>query len=264
MDEPMTRDSQLPEAELARLADGSLPPAREAELRALVRSSPEASRALAEQERAISMIRSVNTPAPDSLRLRIEGMTASARPRDRQRPRFRLRLRLALPTTAAVAAAALVIVLLAGGVSSSPSSPSLRQTVRLALASPMYPAPPETNGTASTLADTAAGIPFPYWQRSVGWRALGSRHDQLSGRSITTVFYGSPNGERVGYSIVGGPPVPVIGGVTALRRGVWFTLLREGSARLVTWLRSGHTCVIAGRGVSQRTLLRLATADIPQ
>jgi hypothetical protein len=29
-------------------------------------------------------------------------------------------------------------------------------------------------------------------------------------------------------------------------------------------LRSGHTCVIAGRSVSDRTLLRLASSDIPQ
>ena len=32
---------------------------------------------------------------------------------------------------------------------------------------------------------------------------------------------------------------------------------------MVTWLRNGHTCVIAGRGVSNPMLLHLATADIP-
>jgi hypothetical protein len=30
---------------------------------------------------------------------------------------------------------------------------------------------------------------------------------------------------------------------------------------LITWVRNGHTCVIAGRNVSYATLLRLASAD---
>ena len=68
---------------------------------------------------------------------------------------------------------------------------------------------------------------------------------------------------RVGYTIVTGPPVTVRGGVTVTSHGIPYTLKRVGPARLITWLRNGHTCVIAGQGVTYRTLLRLATADLP-
>jgi len=34
-----------------------------------------------------------------------------------------------------------------------------------------------------------------------------------------------------------------------------------GDAKLITWVRNGHTCIIAGRDVSYATLLRLASAD---
>jgi len=62
---------------------------------------------------------------------------------------------------------------------------------------------------------------------------------------------------------VTGPPIPVHGGVTLTRDGIPFTFMRKGSVRLVTWLRSGHTCVIAGREISNPQLLKLATADVP-
>jgi hypothetical protein len=85
----------------------------------------------------------------------------------------------------------------------------------------------------------------------------------VAGRSIVTVFYTSPWGARVGYAIVGGPPVKVPGGTTVTHNGVEFTFLRHGQARLVTWIRDGHTCVIAGRNVANGTLLRLASEEIP-
>jgi hypothetical protein len=36
-------------------------------------------------------------------------------------------------------------------------------------------------------------------------------------------------------------------------------VLRSGAATIVTWLRDGHTCVLAARGVDASVLLRLAT-----
>lgn len=258
MDEHMTDDPQFPEAELARLADGSLPAAREAELHAELERSPELALALSEQERAIAVLRQAEVPAPQGLRTRVEEQARAATARRRQ-PRFRLG-RLLPAATALAAGAAVVIVLLAGG--GQISGPSLQQAALAALGAPTRSAPSEATGPANTLNATGAGIPFPYWQRSLGWRAVGARVDRLSGRSIVTVFYASPQGHRVGYTIVGGASVRVSGGVTVTRGGVAFTLLRRGSARLVTWLRSGHTCVIAGREVSDRTLLTLAMADV--
>jgi len=241
MDEQMTDEPQFPETELARLADGSLSASRQAELRAEVKRSPELARALFEQERAFAMLRSAEVTAPDSLRMRVEDLArAAAAPR--RRPHFRF----------------------GGALPRAAGGPSLRQTARLALASATMPAPSEASTKTPSLDVSAAGIPFPYWERSVGWRASGARVEKLSGRRIITVFYNGPKGDRVGYAIVPGAPVPVRGGFRVTRDGVAFRLLSDGSVRLVTWLRSGHTCVIAGRAVSDRTLLRLATADIPQ
>jgi len=258
MDDPMIHDQQHPEADLARLADGSLPDQRRGELRAEVESSGALAQALAQQERALVMLRSVDVVAPDSLRAAVQDQIRAART---VRPwRLRRRLSVGVRAAAAVAAvAAVVIVLLAPG---GATGPTLPQTVALTLASATYPAPPEAPGTSGTLADTAAGIAFPYWQRSVGWRALGARADRFAGRRVVTVYYGGRSGGRVGYAIVGGAPLAVRGGLSQTRHGIAFRLLHEGSVRLVTWLRSGHTCVIAGRAVSDQTLLTLATADL--
>jgi anti-sigma factor RsiW len=258
-DDAMNDESQFPEAELARLADGSLPARRQAKLRAELKRSPELARALSEQERAVALLRSVDVPASDSLRLRIQEQAETATTR-RRRPR--LRFGWALPAATGLAVLAAAVILLVGGGGSS--GPSLQQTARLALAAATYPAPSEAPGTAAVLDAGAAGIRFPYWERSVDWRAVGARADRISGRSIVTVFYSSRYGDRVGYSIVGGAPVPVSGGVRVMRDRIGFTLVSEGPAKVVTWLRSGHTCVIAGQGVSDRTLLALATADTPQ
>ena len=35
--------------------------------------------------------------------------------------------------------------------------------------------------------------------------------------------------------------------------------MRENGARLVTWLRDGHLCVVSGRDMDSATLLRLAS-----
>jgi hypothetical protein len=266
MDSEMKKtDSQFPEAELTRLADGSLPASRQAELRGELERSPELASALAEQERAVTLLRSADeVQAPDSLRQRIEEQArAAGASRRRVRPRPRVRLRLAIPSVSALAAAvAVAVVLIAGG--GGTSAPTLAQATHLTLASATFPAPTESSSGANTLTDTAAGIPFPYWGRSVGFNAVGARADRVSGRDIVTVFYASQSGTRVGYAIVGGAALPVHGGTTVWRHGVPFTLLNLGGARLVTWLRSGHTCVIAGRSVRDRTLLALASGDVPQ
>ncbi|MGI9184299.1 MAG: hypothetical protein ACR2GZ_04925 [Solirubrobacteraceae bacterium] len=253
MDENMSDEPQFAEAELARVADGSLEATREAEVRRRLEGSPELSAALREQERAMTLLRAIDVQAPESLHTILK---EHARRADRE-PRRRLRLGLgyALPTAVAIAAA-LVIVLVTGA---APSGPSLRQTVRLTLAAATYPGPSERS--ASTLDASAAGVPFPYWEQTVGWRAVGARADRVSGREIQTVFYRGRHGHRVGYAIVDGPAVPVGQGRTVTLGGVPYRFRHQGSATLVTWLRSGHTCVIAGRGVSEVTLLRLATAD---
>jgi hypothetical protein len=261
MEEKMTDDSQFPEAELARLADGSLPGSREAELREELGRRPELTSALAEQERAMTMLRSDATPAPDSLHRWVQEQTAAATPK-RSRPRLpQIRLGVLVPVvTTALAAAVILLVVVIGN--NGAGNPNLNQATRLALSTPTTPAPAEATPGARTLDVSAGGVRFPYWGHTVGWHTTGTRTDKISGRATVTVFY-RRLGHTVGYTIVTGAPLPVNGGQTVTRGGVPYTFIRQGPARSVTWVRGNHTCVIAGRSVTNVTLLKLATADIP-
>ena len=253
MEDQMSNEPQSPEAELARLADGSLPETRAAELRAEVAKSPQLEQALAEQKRALALVRSADPPAPDSLRRWVDEQTRAAAP-VRQRPR--LRIGFALPAIAALAVVIAALVVVASGGS---SAPTLQQTTHVALAAAVAPAPGVAPGDRAVLTETVAGIPFPNWGPT-GWKPSGARVDKLAGRTIVTVFYKDPNGNKVGYAIVGGAPIAVKGGTTQNVGGVEYTFLTIGSAHLVTWVQSGHTCVVAGRDVSPQTLLHLVTA----
>ena len=101
-------------AELAALADGSLAPERRAEVEAQVAASAELARRLAEQERAISLMRSAaaQVEAPEALRARID-----AQRRQRRVPATR---RLAL--VGAVAAAGVAAIAVGIGVFGSTTS----------------------------------------------------------------------------------------------------------------------------------------------
>jgi hypothetical protein len=256
MEDEMTDETQFPDAELARLADGTLPPGREAELRAEVDRSPELAASLAEQQRAVSLMSTLDERAPDSLRARIEADTAGSRS-SRRAPRWRPSLVLPAATALAVVVAALVVLL-----QGSTGSPTVPQTVRVTLAAATLPAPAQDAARPYALKLGVDGIPFPDWQQSLGWSATGARLDTIGGRHIATVFYTGRGGQRVGYAIVSGAPLPVGAGAASVKRGgETYTLQRHGTSRLVTWVRSGHTCVIAGADVSFPTLLGLATGD---
>ena len=250
----MTDPPQLPEADLAALADGSLPAARQAELRVRVQASPQLAAALAEQEQAVSLLRALDQPAPAALRARVRELTGAVAPPAARR-RHRL-LFMPAATALAVVVVALIVAVQGGG-----RAPTVPQTARLALAAATEPTPPVDRGEPDRLSLVAAGIPFPYYERTLGWETAGRRTDTLGGRRIVTVFYRSANGTRVGYMIVSGSPLNPGQGREVTRGGVRFTLAHAGAATLVTWRRSGHTCVIAGRSVLESVLLTLAEAD---
>jgi anti-sigma factor RsiW len=102
------RDSGREEpAELAALADGSLPPERRAALEASVAASPELADRLDEQRRAVALVRgaAAGTDAPHSLRTRVEA--------ERRGRRAHAGTRVAVAGAVAVAAVAVAVALLA-------------------------------------------------------------------------------------------------------------------------------------------------------
>src|SRR5215208_8308 len=105
-------------ADLARLADGTLPPERRAEVEARVAASPQLARIAERQAVALAALRSTaDTGAPVRLRSRVERRAAGGDRAARRRPR-----RMVLGGAfAAVAAVALALVLvLPGGLSGGP------------------------------------------------------------------------------------------------------------------------------------------------
>jgi anti-sigma factor RsiW len=254
----MTDQSQLPEAELAALADGSLPADRRAQLRAQIEASPELASALTEQERAVTMLRALDEPAPAALRARVREMTDGAERNAGPRRAWRWRRSLFVPaaTALAVAVAALIVLLGSGG----SSAPTVPQTAHLALAAATAPAPAEDPAHSGQLRLRVGGIAFPYYGHSAGWEATGVRTDAIGGRRIVTVFY-MEQGHRVGYAIVSGAPLAVGGGKVIMEGGVSYRVQHTGSALLITWRQGGHTCVIAGQRVNSATLLALASAE---
>jgi anti-sigma factor RsiW len=253
MEGNMTDERKQPDGELTRLADGSLPADRQADLLAQIERSPELTAALAEQERAVTMLRALDAPAPAALRARVDELTGVSAPR--RAPRWR-RL-VVLPGATAIAAAAAAVVILVTGGTSAPTVPA---AAHFALASATLPSPAVDANQSGDLTLRGAGIPFPAWANE-GWTTDGARTDTSGGRRITTVFYKSPRGKRIGYAITGGSPLSGAHGATATRYGVTFTMQPAGDAKLITWVRNGHTCIIAGRNVSYATLLRLASID---
>jgi hypothetical protein len=245
--------------QIAPLADGSLTGAARDELAARVEASPALRTQLREQERAVALMRATEkVAAPASLRAAVNELTApsaAARSHRIAAPRWRPRLFVPLATGLAVAIAAVVIA-----VQGTPA-PTVTQTARLALAPATAPPPAEQTANRDLLSAHVGNIPFPSYQEEVGWKATGLRRDSLHGRTVTTVFYRARNGTRAGYSIVSGDTLADPQGSAVTTHGVRYTFARVGSARLVTWRRSGHTCVIASHSLSDRTLLTLAIAD---
>ncbi len=157
--------------------------------------------------------------------------------------------------------AVLAVVGLSGGKNHSGSSSSLnvQQTASLTLSVATGPAPSENERDRSQLQVAVDGVAFPYWKERFGWRGIGTRSDVVAGRTVRTVFYANSAGQRVGYAIASGRAPAIAGGRVVRRWGVSYRLLEHAGATVVTWQRGGHLCVMAGRGVSARTLVNLAS-----
>jgi hypothetical protein len=256
------------EAELTRLADGTLPESEREQLHARVAGAPELQMRLREQQRAVSLVQSTaGIAAPASLRASVAELTDAAAPRRRHGRSAADRRQTAIwrprASIGLVAVAALLIAVVSVALHGR-TAPTVGSAARLALAPATGRAPALSTTNHDVLAIRPVGaraIPFPSYVRLTAWRAIGVRHDTLSGRHVTTVFY-SVAATRVGYSIVSGAALSVPHGSTVRGpTGVRYVFVSSGGAQIITWRRDGHTCVIAGRSVARRTLLALAAAD---
>jgi hypothetical protein len=210
--------------------------------------------------------------APDRLRRSVEQMASEAAARPRRRlalPWLQPRaprvpraaganpLRVRLTVAAALSAAALAVVAILPGTGARPA-PTVLQASRVALEPATLASPAESVRNRDQLEISVEGLPYPYWGGHRGWPAAGARRDRLGGRSVTTVFYATGGGARIGYAIVAGRPLPEPPAGTVLDRGgVRFRVLSAGGATIVTWREAGHTCILAGRGVPARAMMRL-------
>jgi anti-sigma factor RsiW len=244
-------------AELSALADGTLDPARRAEVEARIGASPELS-ALYERERrvvvALHQARAADR-APERLRARIE----AARPA--RSIVVRRRLGYGGAVAAALAAVGLALVLaLPGG---APGAPSVSDAAALAARGPTTAAPAaEQIGSGSRLNQNVGEVYFPDWTARFGWRAVGARTDRLGGRQAVTVYY-AWHGKRVAYTIVAAPPLAEPAAQRTVLNGVELRTLSVNGQRVVTWRESGDTCVLSGSGVSVSRLQKLAAWSGP-
>jgi anti-sigma factor RsiW len=240
-------DEQL--ADLARLADGTLPAERREQVEAQVASSPELARLLESQAVAVAALRhaSEDTGAPARLRARVER---------RRAPRARRRLAPARAVVAAGAAAAIAIALVLPGTLSG--GLTVTDAAAFADKAPSRPPPAAVAGTPQLLDAKVDGVPFPNYAKKFGWKPVGARHDHASGHDVTTVYY-RKGGRTIAYSIVSGDALewPSDARVST-RGGVDYRVLRHGGRTIVTWKRGGQTCVLSARTVPHPELVKLA------
>jgi anti-sigma factor RsiW len=238
-------------AELAALADGTLPPERRTAVEAWVAASPQLQELLDRQRQAVAATRALaEDPAPESLLATVE---AGRRGRESARAR---RSRL-VPRLALAGVLAVVVAVVAALVSSGPGAPTVAEAARLAERAPSEPAPTAV-GDGTQLDLDVEGVVFPDLLESYGWEAVGMRRDEIDGRDATTVFY-EKGGRRIAYVIVAGSGLPRPGGAPSTTRGgVLLHTLRVDGRLAVTWRRLGRTCILIGP-VSEDELLTLAS-----
>ena len=238
-------------AELAALADGSLPAERRAEVEARVAASPELRELVERQRQAVVATQALSSePPPASL---VETVEALRPRRGARRPRAqRLVPRLALAGGLAAAVAVAAAVLLTGG----PGGPTVADAAGLASKPANGPAPAPISSTK--LSADVQGVAFPNFARWAGWQTQGVWRGRVDGRDATVVFYGKGS-RRIAYVIVAGSGLPRPSGGQATRRhGVVYQTLRLNGRLAVTWPRAGHTCVLIG-DATRAELVRLAS-----
>ncbi len=248
-DEPRITEADL--ADIAALADGSMPADRREDVRERIATSPELTAELARQTRATELVahaqRQVSAPA--GLRARVGAE------RTRRRPLVSPR-RLGFATggiAVAVAAVILALFVIPSGVT---GGTLLAEAAATHARASERPAPPPRN--AALLDLERFGVMFPNWTGEFEWTAVGARDDRVRGRDVATVTYRKGDA-TLGYSVISGDRVDAPGSARALiRDGVPLRVFRDGDRTIVVFDRGSRTCVVSGVGVPEDTLTKLA------
>jgi hypothetical protein len=244
-------------AELSALADGTLDPARHAEVQARIQASPELT-ALYERERlvvdALHQARATER-APARLRERVDASRPSRATVARRRFVF--------AGGVAAALAAVVLALVLALPSGTPGGPSVSDAAALAALGSTQPAPVRDPSSPGGRQYEGLGeVYFPNWATRFGWSAVGTRTDNLGGHSAVTVYYKRKN-STVAYTIVHSPPLTQPSTKGTDWNGTELRTLEANGRLVVTWRRDGDTCVLSGTGVTAAELQRLAAWKAP-
>ena len=244
-------------ADLSALADGTLDPARKADVEAHIGASPELAALYERERRVVQALHHARATerAPEGLRAKIE----SSRPRRATAARRRL----AYAGAAVAALAAVVLALVLALPSGTPGAPSVSDAAALAARGPAQAAPaPDPGRPGARLHQSVGDVYFPNWTSRFGWEAVGSRTDKLGGHTAITVYYRWRD-VTIAYTIVHSPPLPEPSGKAASWDGTELRTLELNGRLVVTWRRAGDTCVLSGTGITAAELQRLAAWKVP-
>jgi hypothetical protein len=246
------------EAALAAYVDGRLDPAERTSVETRAASDPNFAAALALQQEGRDAIATAaeSTGAPLALRARVEGLSAKGRRHGDRRPSARTRLGgIRWPgaglVAGAVAAVLAALVLFGGGgpgvddVAAAAERQPTGQVATVPAKSPL-------------LREKVGNVIFPNYFTKFGWKAVGTRTDEIGGRDTRTVFY-EKDGKRIAYTIVAGDALKWPDGASKTDvEGTVVRALELEGREVVTWKRGGHTCVLSSKDVPRAELLALA------
>ena len=246
------------EADLVAFVDGRLDPERQARVEARAAKDPAYKAALLHQQVGRNAVTAAAeaTGAPLALKTRVGEMgTARGRRHGERGPSARTRLGgIRWPTAGVVAggiAAVLAAIVLVGG------GPGIEDVAAAAVRPPdarVAPVPAQSK----VLKEHVGEVRFPNYLAKFGWKAVGTRTDEIEGRATRTVFY-EKGGRRIAYTVVSGAALEQPGGADrATVEGTVVRALRADGREVVTWRRRGHTCVLSAKDVPRAELLALA------
>jgi hypothetical protein len=205
------------------------------------------------QLRVSRTLRSGGPAMPTALRSRLAERSAPRRPVG---SRSRARLALAGGLAAAALALGLVLTIL----SDRGGSLTVEEAARPSSFAATGAAPTTDDRRPALLRATFAGVSYPAWERQFEWFATGQRRDSLvGGRRARTVFYRHAH-HRIGYTVVGGPALdPPERGERYVVNGLEMVAYKDGPRDVLTFVRNGRTCVLAGEVHRRSTLVKLAS-----